>query len=155
LEDLAELTRRHTKEDVTSFARHDLRPDTGRAHELSALAGLELDVVHDGTGRDEHQGQRVAGLDVRLVARNDGCTDLEADGRQDVALLAVDVLQERDARRAVRVVLDRHDLGGHVDLVTLEVDDAVAALVATTLEAHRDAAFVVTTALVLERTNQR
>ena len=41
----------------------------------------------------------------------------EAVGREDVALLAVRVVEERDARRAVRVVLDRRDLGGDADLV--------------------------------------
>ena len=44
--------------------------------------------------------------------------------RQDVALFAVRVVDQRDARRAVRVVLNRGDLAGHAELVALEVDDA-------------------------------
>src|SRR3954454_15876648 len=39
--------------------------------------------------------------------------DLQPRRRQDVALLAVGVMQQRDVRRAVRVVLDRRDLRGH------------------------------------------
>ena len=58
--------------------------------------------------------------------------------------------------RAVRfgIVLDRRDLGRDADLVALEVDDAVALLVAAAAEARGDAAVVVAAAgarLVLER----
>src|SRR6185312_17155241 len=53
------------------------------------------------------------------------------------------VVQERDAAGAVRIVLDRNDLGRHTGLVALEVDDAIALLVAATLEARGDAAVVV------------
>ena len=48
---------------------------------------------------------------------------------KDVALLAVDVMKERDAGGAVGVVLDGSDLGGHAVLVALEVDDTVTTLV--------------------------
>src|SRR5262249_56683621 len=61
--------------------------------------------------------------------------DLEAVGRQDVALLAVGVVEERDSRRAVRVVLDRRDLRRDVHLVAAEVDDPVEPLVAAAHEA--------------------
>jgi hypothetical protein len=48
---------------------------------------------------------------------------------QDVALLPVLVLHQRDARRAVRIVLDLAHHARHAELVALEVDDAVLALV--------------------------
>ena len=48
--------------------------------------------------------------------------------REDVGLLAVDVVQQRDVRRAVGVVLDRRDARGHAVLAPLEVDLAVQAL---------------------------
>src|ERR1700752_300925 len=44
-----------------------------------------------------------------------------AGRREDVRLEAVRVVQQGDARRAVRVVLDRGDLGGHAVLRPLEV----------------------------------
>ena len=47
---------------------------------------------------------------------------LQPVGRQDVALLAVDVMQQGDAARAVRIVLDRVDLGGNPVLVAAEID---------------------------------
>src|SRR5262249_21910001 len=61
-------------------------------------------------------------------------------GREDVALLAVGVMEERDAGAPVRIVLDRRHHRRHADLVALEVDDAVAALVAAAAEARGDAA---------------
>src|SRR5262249_5947959 len=55
----------------------------------------------------------------------------DAGGSEDVALLAVAVVQQRDARVAVRVVLDRGDLRRHAVLGALEVDVAVLLLVTT------------------------
>ena len=57
--------------------------------------------------RDVPQGQRVARRELGLGAGADRVPDLQADRREDVALLAVRVLEQRDARRAVRIVLDR------------------------------------------------
>src|SRR4029453_17239547 len=65
--------------------------------------------------------------------------DLEALRGDDVALLAVEVVQQRDARVAVGVVLDRRDLGRHAVLVATEVDQAVLLLVTATAVARRHA----------------
>ena len=73
---------------------------------------------------------------------------------KDVALLAVDVVQKGDAGAAVRVVLDGSDLRGHAVLLALEVDDAVAALVAAALVPCRDTAVVVAARLVRQRRKQ-
>src|SRR5207244_1414739 len=61
---------------------------------------------------------------------------------------------ERDPPAAVGVVLDRGDLRRHAVLGPLEVDHAVAALVAAALVARRDAAVVVAAALLLQRLEQ-
>src|SRR5262249_5418547 len=58
-------------------------------------------------------------------------------GSEDVALLAVDVVQQRDARVAIGVVLDGGDLRRHAVLVATEVDDAVLALVRAAAVASR------------------
>ncbi len=52
---------------------------------------------------------RVAGLDVDLVAGNDGIADGQALRRQDVGELAVRILDEGDERRPVRIVLEPLD----------------------------------------------
>src|SRR4029079_18226462 len=66
--------------------------------------------------------------------------DLELVRGEDVALLAVLIEKEREARRAVRVVLDGLHGGGDTVLVPLEVDDAVVALLAAAAVARGDAA---------------
>ena len=62
---------------------------------------------------------------------------LQAVRGQDVALLAVDVVQQGDAGRAVRIVLDRIDLGRNAVLVAAEVDQPVRPLVAAAADAGR------------------
>src|SRR5207245_5605194 len=74
--------------------------------ELRTAAGLELDVVHERTDRNVPNGQRVAGQDIGLRTRHDGVPDADSQRSDDVALLAVLVVQERQARRAVRIVLE-------------------------------------------------
>ena len=64
-------------------------------------------------------------------------------------------MEQGDARRAVRVVLDVRDLGRHAVLVALEVDDAVAPLVTAALVTRGDAPVVVAAAVLLERRHQR
>ena len=56
--------------------------------------------------------------------------DLHLGRGQDVALLAVEVVEQGDAGIAVGVVLDGGHLGRHPVLVPLEVDDPVLLLVA-------------------------
>ena len=112
--------------------------------------------MHRGTGRDVAQRQRVAGLDVGVGAGLDDVALLEVARRDDVALLAVGVVQQGDPRGAVGVVLDVSDLGRHAVLVVAtEVDHAVGALVPATLVPGGDATGRVAAALVVQRTHQR
>src|SRR5690606_41216501 len=69
------------------------------------------------------QRQVVARLDVRVRTRLDPVALLEVLRAEDVALLTVHVVEQRDAGGPVRVVLDVRDLGRHAVLVhPLEVD---------------------------------
>jgi len=61
--------------------------------------------MHHRAERDVPQRQRVAGLDIGLRPGLDLVALLEALGRQDVAFLAVRVMQQRDIGRAVGIVL--------------------------------------------------
>src|SRR5947208_9834893 len=79
----------------------------------------------------------------------------EALRSQDVALLAVRVVQQRDARRAVRVVLDRRHLGGNAELLAPEVDPPIPALVPAALPAVGDVALVVAAAGASQWLEQR
>src|SRR5690606_576229 len=154
--DVADLAGGHAQLRVRAVLGDELHRRTGRAGDLRAATGLELDGVDDRTGRDVAQRQVVAGLDVRARTVLDDGALLELRRRDDVALLAVRVVQQRDPSRAVRVVLDVRDLGGHAVLVVAtEVDHTVGTLVATALVPGRDATGVVAPTRLGQRTDQR
>src|SRR5262249_43613750 len=116
----AELARGQLQQRVVAFLRHELNGGAGAAPELRAAHRPQADGVDGGAQGDAGKRQAVAGLDVRLGPGLDGGADAEPDGRQDVAPGPVRILEERDARRAVRIVLDGLDHGTHADLVAPE-----------------------------------
>src|SRR3954447_7018397 len=126
-----------------AFLREELGGHAGGPDDLAALAGDELDVVDRGAERDVRQRQRVADPGLGRRTGDDDVTDLQTVRQEHVALLAVPVVQQADPRRAVRVVLDRRETGGHVELVALEVDLAVVLLLAAAAMAHGHPALVV------------
>src|SRR6266545_3442431 len=138
--DLADLTRGHPQGGAAALLGQQLDGDSGRTAHLGAAARAQLHGVHQGSDRDAAQRQGVARLDVRALAGLHHVAHTQAVGRQDVALLAVEVVEQRDAGGPVRVVLDRRHLGRHSVLVAAEVDDAVALLVATAAVPRGDAA---------------
>src|SRR5271155_3712601 len=150
-----DLAGRHPQLGVAALLGQQLHAGPGRAGDLGAAAGPQLDGVHHGAGRDAAQRQRVARLDVRAGAalhRVPGGQALRAD---DVALLAVHVVEQRDPGRAVRVVLDIGDLGRHAVLVRpAEVDQPVGPLVAAALVPGGDAAVHVPAAARVQRAHQ-
>src|SRR6476646_8801787 len=149
------LGARHAKGDVVALLRHHLRRHPRRAADLRALPDLELDAVHRRAERDLAQRQRVAEPHVGARAAGDHVADLEPLRVDDVALLPILVLHERDARRAIRIVLDLAHRGRLAEAVALEVDDPVLPLVPTPDATHRDVAVVVTPAALLDRLEQR
>ena len=116
---------------IHTLARGELRRPAGAARQLAALAGLELDVVHRAADGDVPKRHCVARLDRRVGARTNLVAGLHALGREDVAALAILVQNQRQMRRTVRVVLQTLDDAGNPVLVTLEIDQPVALLVAT------------------------
>src|SRR5262245_7568312 len=123
------LGRGHAQRGVVALLGDQLHGHAGGAADLAALAGAQLDVVENRADRDVPEREGVAGLDVGAMARLDRVADREPLGSEDVRLVAVGVVQQRDPAGAIGVVLDRGDLGGHTVLGALEVDHAVALLV--------------------------
>src|ERR1700722_12168034 len=119
--DLANLPRLQAHARIQPFARRELRGAAGRAGELAALAHFHLDVVHRAADRNVPQRQRVARLDGGIGARADLIARLDALGREDVAALAVRVLDECEVRGAVRIVLEPLDDARNAVLAALEV----------------------------------
>src|SRR4051812_20094543 len=150
------LARGHAERGARALAGDQLGADAGRAGDLRTAAGPQLDAVDGRADRDVAQRQVVAGLDVGADAGLDDGPLGQVLRRDDVALLAVGVVQQRDPRGAVGVVLDVRDLGGHAVLVVAtEVDDAVGTLVTAALVPGGDPALVVAAALLGQRTRQR
>lgn len=134
----------------------ELSVSSGGAGDLTALARLHLHIVDDGADRNELQRHRIAGLDVNGLFRgNHLVADSQALRRQDIGLLTVRVVDERDERRAVRVIFQTLDRAFDVELATLEVDQTVGPLVTTALETNGDATQVVATALGGQALGQR
>src|SRR5579884_2950937 len=152
--DQADLPRRHADLGVVARLGHQLRGGAGRAHHLAALAPRELDVVDLRAGRDVPQRQRIPDPDRRLGAGDDHVPDLDAERRQDVALLAVHVVEQRDPGRAVGIVFDRRHAGRNPELVALEINDPIEALGAAAAVPRRDAAAVVAAGVLLQRLEQ-
>ena len=144
--DPANFPRGETNLSVDTLLGHQLGARAGTAHHLSAATDLQFDVVDHGAKGDEPNRQAVAHIDLRALARLHHGAYLQALGMEDVALLAVRVVQQGDQRTAVRVVLDRGHLRGHTDLVAPEVDPPVAPLVASAPEPKRLPALVVAAA---------
>ena len=147
---LAHFTRGQTDGRKAVFLRHELRAHAGGTNQLTAAAGLELQVVDQRADRDVRQRQRVAGLDVRVLRGHHGVAHIQAQRSQDVTLLAVGVEQQGDERAAVRVVLNRGNLRRNFQLVALEINHAVLDLVAAALMTDGDLALLVAAGVLLE-----
>src|SRR5687768_10101894 len=144
--DFAHLARGKTQRGPVALTRDQLCADARGTDHLAALAFLQLHVVDHGAEGDLRQREGIAHQDVGVLAGGDHRAHCQAVRREDVALLAVDVVQQRDVRGAVRVVLDRRDLRGDPALVALEVDVAILLLVPAADEPRRDPAFAVAAA---------
>src|SRR6185437_12449233 len=144
--DQAQLAGAELELGVAGVLADQLGVGAGGARQLAAAALLQLDVMHDRA--DRHVGERhgVARLDVDTVARHHFVAGLETLRGDDVGELPVGVLDERDERRAIRVVLETLDRARDVELAALEVDQAQAALVAAAAMMGGDVAVVVAAA---------
>src|SRR5207249_2270027 len=115
--DVADLARGQPELPVGTILGDQLHPRTGRAGHLRPATGPELDRVDHGARRDVAQRKVVSDLDVGLRAALHHVALLELLRGDDVALLAVGVVQQCDPAGAVGVVLDVRDLGRHPVLV--------------------------------------
>src|SRR4051812_34198082 len=154
--DVADLARRHAQLRQPALTGDELDAGAGRAGDLRPAARTQLDGMNHGADGDVPQRQVVARLDVGRGTALDGVALLQPGRRQDVALLAVGEVQQRDPRGAVRVVLDVRDLGRHAVLVgPTEVDHPVGALVPAALVPSGHLAVDVASTATVQRANQR
>src|SRR5262249_27921376 len=140
------LARVEAQDRPAGVAADELRIGAGRARKLAAAAGLELDAVHERPHGQRGELHGVAGLYVRLDARDHAVADGKPLRRQDVGQRAVLILDERDEGGPVRVVLQPLDLGWNVVLGAPEVDAPIGLLVPAADVARGDTAEAVAAA---------
>ena len=132
---------------ITLIAAHDLRESPGRSGDGPALADFHFDIMDDRADRNIGRRHRIARLHVDLLAGDHFVADGEPLRRENIGQLAIRIADQRDKGGAIGIVFEPFDLGRHVELATLEVDDAIGLLMAAATKAHGDAAMVVAAAL--------
>src|ERR1700722_622905 len=154
--DTTNLTAGHPQRGVTAFLAEQLDTRAGRASQLGSAAGPQLHSVDQRTGRNIAQWQVIARLDIGVGARLDYVALGKSMRRDDVSLLAIQEVQQRDVRGAVGVVLDLRDLRvDAVFVVAAKVDHPVGTLVSTTFVASGDPAVRVASTTTVQGPDQR
>ena len=124
--EFANFARRQLYQCDIAFFAQQLRRTARRTHYLSAFARIQFQVVHHGAGRNVPERQGVSRQNVRAFAVLNRRAYFQPNRMQDVALFAVRIVQQREARRAVRIIFDRRNLGRDAGLVAAEIDGAIA-----------------------------
>ena len=140
------LARRELHLGDIPFFRHQLCGCTGATHHLSATALFELDIVNESTERYLANRERVAEIDRDIFSGSDGITHLQPRGPEDVALLAVGIVEKADPGGTVRIVLDAHYFRRNFELVAPEIYLAIASTMPASTEAHSGTPTVIATA---------
>src|ERR1700678_491842 len=153
--ELAHFARRQLDQRKVAFLAHQLRRAARRPHHLPALSGLQFQVMNHRAGRNVLNGQRIARQNCRSRAVQYRHTDFPAHRLQDVALLAVRVMQQRNARRTIGIVFDGRDLSRDSGLLPAEIHLPVLLRVAAAAVPGGDFAVRVASAGALLRFHQR
>ena len=140
---LADLAGRHAKLCVIALFGNDLCKPARRANHLPAFSGSQLDIMNLGAERNILDRQSISRQNIGFLAAQYHRADLETDRSENVSLFAVEVVDQSDMSRAIRIVFKLCDFAGNAGLVTLEIDDPVKTLVASAAAPDRNAAIVV------------
>ena len=132
----------------------DLCIGAGGAGDLSALADLHLDVVDDGTDGNVLHRHGIARFDVHGIAGNDLVAFAQPLRRQDVAEIAVCVLDQGDEGGPVGIVFKAQHRRLDIVLQAFEIDDPVPAFVAAAPAPRGDAAVIIAPAFVAKSFGQ-
>src|SRR5579871_2785760 len=95
--------------------------------------------MDDRSGRYILERQTVTQQNVGVRAGAYDAPDFQTHRRDDVALFAVHVVQQSDARSAVGIVFNRSYFGTNSDFIALKIDDPVGFFVSAALKSRRNA----------------
>src|SRR6266852_2778446 len=149
--ELAHFARRHLHQRQVAFLAQQLRRRSRGAHGLSAASRVQLQVVHHRSGRNVADLQGIARKNVRALASRNRRAHRKPHRVQDVALVAVRVMQQRNVSAAVRVVFDGRYRCRYAFFVAAEINHAILLLVLATTVPHHYFAAVVASAGALFR----
>ena len=152
---LAHLAGRKLHKNIIAFLRHQLGRNSGAAHQLRAFADLHLDIVDDAAKGHVAHGKTVARLDINSIAGDDFVTDANTKRGKNITLLPVNIVQKSDVGGAVRVILNRGNLRRDINLLPLEVDKTVFALMSTANMPRGHTAIIVAATTFFQRLHQR
>jgi len=141
----SDLARGQADVRVIALLGQKLRRASGTAHKLPALSRTQLDVMDGRPHRDISERQRIAHENIRIGAGDDRLPHLQPMWRQDIPLLPIRIMEQGDEGRPIRIILDRGHARRDAELVPLEINDAIEALMPSTAMADRDMPVVVST----------
>lgn len=120
----------------TVFLGHQLRRAARAADKLTALAGIQFNVVNKRTDRNVGDRKRVSRLDIRIRRRINRIAVGESHRRDNVAFCPIFIFQKRNIRAAVGIILNANDFRRALS-GALKVNDSVFLLVSAALMAPR------------------
>ena len=80
---------------------------------------------------------------ISFLAAQDHRANRQSDRGDDVSLFAVKIVDQCNVSRAIRIILKLSDLARNTGFVTLEIDNAVMALMASAAASDCDPAIAV------------
>ena len=152
--ELADFAGGHLDESVLAIAVGEDGLLTGRASNLAAGAGTNLNVVNSSTKGYVLEGHCVAYLGGNGLTALHGHAHGKTNGSQDVALGAIGILDKGNAAGTVGIILDSKH-GGGIAAGAAEVHQTVVLLVTTANVASGDTAIVVAATALTDRLKQR
>ncbi len=109
---------------VGALLAQQLRRCAGGPCQLAPTPFLQLDVVDHGPQRDIGKREAVARANWRFRTCQHGITHPQIQWRDDVAFFSIDIMQQGQPSRTVRIILNSRYPSRDLKLIPLEIDFA-------------------------------